>query len=376
MKIVALGDSNTGNNNSPYYVSANQTYFQLAASALGYAQAINAGKSGHTATAMLARVQTDVIAHAPDACFVMAGTNETDSSLTGGVSAVDLVETYSEKLGGIIAALLAAGVKPIVISPPLSLRPRMEGRLQMLRDVAQQLCLHHGAAFVDLFGKMQHDSHVMDAAEFNAWFLDIGGVPDAYHLGVTGHERLARLIVASQFQGGVVVPPPPANVGEAFSTILTGSFGNMTGNTGRVRIHASQTTPPAGAVTSIRLKLQAHADEPFTVGACYVGKCSGGCSVDAFAAVLVGGVAAFTIPAGGSVWSDWIALAWDKVTDLVVPVYADGGPSADKMAANSGTGLGDTWLKSGNDAATPSGIGYTEYGGYLSLVAALECSGV
>lgn len=374
MKIAALGDSNTGNNNDPYYVTANQTYFQLVADALGYTQAINAGKSGHTATAMLWRIQTDVIAHAPDVCFVMAGTNEGDSSITSNVPTASLVATYTSQMGGILAALKAASIKPIVISPAFALRPRMEGRLQALRDAGRQLCLEHGVAFVDLFGKMQHDSHTLSMQAFNAWFLDIGGVPDTYHMGVTGHQRLAELILLSQHQHQAA-QAPVQTTGSIFTATHGSSFGNMTGNTGRIQIYASQTTPPTGAVTSIRLKLQAHADEPFTVGACYVGKRTNGCSMDTPQPVKVSGASAFTISPGTAVWSDWIALAWDKVTDLIVSVYANGGPTADKMSAEFQSASGSTWLANGNDAATPTGTGYTEYAGYLSLISGIETDG-
>lgn len=374
MKIAALGDSNTGNNNDPYYVTAAQTYFQLVADALGYTQAINAGKSGHTATAMLWRVQTDVIAHAPDVCLVMAGTNEGDSSLTGNVPTASLVATYTSQMGGILAALQAAGIKPIVISPAFALRPRMEGRLQALRDAGRQLCLEQGVAFVDLFGKMQHDSHTLSTQAFNAWFLDIGGTPDTYHMGVTGHQRLAELILLSQYQHQAA-QAPATTTGSVFVATHGSAFGNMTGNTARVQIYASQTTPPTGAVTSIRLKLQAHADEPFTVGACYVGQRTAGCSMQSPQPVKVAGSSTFTIPQGTAVWSDWIALAWDKVADLIVSVYANGGPNADKMSADFLSAAGATWLISGCDAATPAGVGYTEYTGYMSLIAGIETDG-
>lgn len=374
MKIAALGDSNTGNNNDPYYVTAAQTYFQLVADALGYTQAINAGKSGHTATAMLTRIQTDVIAYDPDVCLVMAGTNECDSSITGNVPTASLVATYTSQMGGILDALHTAGVKPIVISPAFALRPRMEGRLQALRDAGQQLCLGRGVAFVDLFGKMQHDSHALTTTEFNAWFLDIGGTPDTYHMGVTGHQRLAELILLSQHQHQAA-QAPAQTTGSIFTATHGSSFGNMTGSTGRVQIYASHTTPPTGAVTSIRLKLQAHADEPFTVGACYVGQRTAGCSMQSPQPVKVAGASVFTIPQGSAVWSDWISMTWDKVSDLIVSVHANGGPTADKMSADFLSAAGSTWLKSGNDASAPTGSGYTEYTGYLSLVSAIEGNG-
>lgn len=374
MKIAALGDSNTGNACTPYYVTANQTYFKLVADALGYTEAINAGVSGNTATAMLARIQADVIDHNPNVCLVMAGTNETDSSITNNLAVDSLVATYTSAMGSIITALQTAGIKPVIISPPYSLRPRMEGRLQKLRDAGLVLCVTRGVAFVDLFGRMQHDSETLSTSTFNQWYLDISGNPDLYHMGVTGHQRAADLISTTQFQIGSS-GGGSTGTGSILNVALTSSFGNMDGSTARIKIMASATTPPSGVVTKIRLKLQAHADEAFSVAKCYIGKCTSGVSVAAFAPVQVGASSSFTVAQGSTVWTDWVTMDWDKTTNLVVSLYANGGSTADKMAAVSGSSAGNTWLKSGDDAATGTASGYAEYTGYLSLVTNIETDG-
>lgn len=373
MKLAALGDSNTGNNKNPYYVSSAQTYFKLVADALGYSDSINAGVSGNTATQMLNRVTADIVAFGPNVCFVMAGTNEADSSITYSLEADLLVATYSDALSGIITALQAANIKPVIISPPYSMRPRMEGRLQLLRDAAQNLCSARGVAFVDLFGRMQRDSETLTTAIFNAWYLDVGGAPDLYHMGVTGHQRLADLILTTQLQYSAATP---ASVnGSILATTLTGSFGNMDGSTARIKILAAATTPPTGPATKMRLKLQAHADEPFTVAKCYLGKCTSGVSVGSFVQLQVASSNAFTVPQCSSVWTDWVNIDWNKTADLVVSLYANGGSTADRMAAASGSAAGNTSLKSGDDAANITASGYADYSGYLSLVASIETDG-
>lgn len=376
MKLVALGDSNTGNNLNPYYVTESQTYFKLIADALGYVQAINAGVSGNKSGQMLARVQSDVIAHAPDVCLVMAGTNDAAASITNGTATDTLVADYITNMAGIIAALNAANIKPVIFSPPFSLAPRLEGRLQRMTDALRQLCASSGVAFVDLFGKMRADSDTMPASAFNQWFLDVAGSPDLYHLGATGHQRIADLFLLSQLQ--FVAQAPATQEGTALSVTLTGSFGNMDAKTVRTRIKPAAMTLPSGAVTKIRLTLQGHADEPLTLAKCCIGKRNAvgdPCDAVSLASLQVAGASAFTVPAGGQVVTDWLPFMWNKTDDLIVSFYSNGGASSDKLASASGTAAGDTYLKNGDEAAIADVTGFSEYLGYLSLVTKVETDG-
>lgn len=70
----------------------------------------NAGVSGNTSADALARVQSDVIAHRPDKCFVMLGTNDagTSTSLT----------TYAANITAIANRLKNARIMPIFVAPP------------------------------------------------------------------------------------------------------------------------------------------------------------------------------------------------------------------------------------------------------------------
>lgn len=376
MKLVALGDSNTGNNRTPYYVAEGETYFKIIANAMGYDQAINAGVSGNTASAMLARIGTDVLPHAPAVCLVMAGTNEADASITNAIPVDSLVSTYRSAMGGIISALVSASIKPVVISPPYSLKPRMEGRLQAIRAAARNLCMARGVQFVDLFGRMQADSETMGTSLFNQWYMDINGTPDLYHMGVTGHQRIASHFLANQMQVGVV--PPASAVGTVLDVALPTIFGNMDAKTIKCRIKAAGLTFPPGQVTKIRLTLQGHADEPLTLAKCYLGKKNAvGDAYDAvsLAPLQVVGASSFTVPAGGQIVTDWLPFIWNKSDDLIVSFYCNGGASSDKLAAASSSVIGDTYLKNADEAATVNATGFTEYLGYLSLVTKIETDG-
>lgn len=380
MKLAALGDSNTGNNRNPYYVAASETYFQLVSAALGYETAINAGVSGDTAGGGLARLQADVIAYSPSVCTVMFGTNEVDGSITANTQIDALISSYRSNIDGIITALLAASIKPVIVSPPFALRARAEGRLAALRDSLRELCIRRNVAFVDLFGKMQEDSNTQTASYFNQWFMDIGGTPDTYHIGVTGHQRIANTILAGQLAIGSSTPPPspPEDSGTVLNATLDGNFGNIDGKTIKVRIKAAQLSPPSGAVTKIRLGLQGHADEPLTLAKLYIGqKATSGDAYDAasLSQMKVGGSSAFTVPQGTQVWTDWLTFSWDKTSDLIVSLYCNAGANADKMAAASPSAIGDTHLKNGDEAATANATGFTAYNGYLSLVAKIETDG-
>lgn len=174
-------------------------------------------------------------------------------------------------------------------------------------------------------------------------------------------------------------PPPTISVdGEVLSATLVGAFGNVDAKTVKCRIKSSAMAPPAGSVTKIRLTLKGHADEPLVLAKCYIGKRNSvgdACDAVSLAPLQVAGASAFTIPAGGQVTTDWLPFFWNKIDDFVVSIYANGGPTADKLAAAVGSPAGDTYLKSGDEAAIADASGFAEYIGYLSLVTKIETDG-
>jgi len=158
---------------------------------------------------------------------------------------------------------------------------------------------------------------------------------------------------------------------------LDTNFGNIAGKTARIEIKASALIVPPGAPSRIRVTLRATGDEPFSIGAAYVGhKAAYGKPWDAtqVTQLLVGGQRGFTVPTGGAVTTDWLDFAWDKSSDLVVSLYCDGDAAEDKMPAMSDT-VHATHLKLGNEAGLADASGYYSYPGYLSAVSRIETDG-
>lgn len=109
MKIVFLGDSVTASLN----VALTDRWHYKVGIANGYApiDIINAGVPGNTTTQMLARIQSDVIAHNPDVCVMMMTVNDKTNNFT--------LATHEENLRNIISQLQSANIKVVITSPPL-----------------------------------------------------------------------------------------------------------------------------------------------------------------------------------------------------------------------------------------------------------------
>lgn len=118
-RTIGFGDSLTAGNMSTasgVLNYANTSYFDwatlLSENQIRYQR--NAGVGGDTVAEMLARVDDDVIAYAPDRCLILGGTNDL-ASIDSGATTVSAVITDYET---ILDALQAAGIEPIMVTLP------------------------------------------------------------------------------------------------------------------------------------------------------------------------------------------------------------------------------------------------------------------
>lgn len=174
-RIVTLGDSITEAGKYPGgYVWLLERYF----SALypdRKIEIINAGISGHKATDMQARFQTDVIDKKPDLVTINVGVNDVwhaffdfqklqfypQGNLQSGVPLAE----YRDKLNQMVQAAYAAGIRVVLLSPT-PIREVLDGpenrRLQeyiaAMREIAQQnkcLFIDLNAPFREVIGTYQ-----------------------------------------------------------------------------------------------------------------------------------------------------------------------------------------------------------------------------
>lgn len=108
-RLIALGDSITIGGTAAQYVGSGYLGLGVYLTKGRVILQRNAGISGNTTAQMLARIQADVIAYAPDWCLILGGTNDTP--------ATPLATTLAN-IQAMIDALVAAGIMPILATIP------------------------------------------------------------------------------------------------------------------------------------------------------------------------------------------------------------------------------------------------------------------
>lgn len=193
-KIVFLGDSITLG--TAYGGVTNATRFStLIGVAAGYAaqDIINAGVGGNNSADILARLQADVIAHAPDVCVVMVGNND-----FGGTGKILSSSQYKANLVKIVVQLRAAGIKPVLFSPMMvrgvtSVFVAWKPYLAAIEMVVGELSV----PYVDLYREYCY-------AAMRAEYLPL--YADTLHQAVAGHAYIAAYASLPKHAGFFVNP--------------------------------------------------------------------------------------------------------------------------------------------------------------------------
>lgn len=197
MKIVFLGDSITKGTDYGS-VTATDCFAYKAGVSAGYAPAdiINAGVSANTSAMMLARLQDDVVAHAPCVCVVMALVNDANNSVP--------LTTYQDNLRAIVDGLRQAGIKPVLASPCLyrgneAFHTKMRTYLVALESVAVEKCVH----YVECNREYAFD-YLCGVAAFNERYVD------SIHQTKTGHTAIAEIFGRDRYSGFLLPDVEPA----------------------------------------------------------------------------------------------------------------------------------------------------------------------
>ena len=157
------------------------------------------------------------------------------------------------------------------------------------------------------------------------------------------------------------------------SIALTGNSGGNTNYTFRSQIPASAVA--THSFTKVRVKMEASTAGDIDIDAIYIdAKATSGNAWDyqgTQVALTLNGDAAFNIPTGGSVWSDWVELSDNGANGFVVG-FDIGASNGDLRYTPSGSGY--SWhIKASTDAASvtaPAGLSTTA--SYCALVTAIE----
>ncbi len=208
--FVCFGDSITG---AYYHTGSNRAWTDMLGIALqrlypgSEPMMINAGISGNTTPAGLARIDRDVIARDPDLVVVMFGIND--------MSRKTAPEDYREKLRQVVQRLTAAEAEVVLCTPTLSTNfgghplETQQAYCAVVREVAAEYSL----AVADthqVFASLRE-------ADPQAYAL---AMSDAVHPNMNGHKLIAET-VARAITGREVdlsdVPPPDVQMAQTLA---------------------------------------------------------------------------------------------------------------------------------------------------------------
>lgn len=200
MKIVFLGDSLTAS--AEVTIDSRWTY--LVGLANGYlpSEIINAGVSGNTSTQMLARLQADVLFHNPDVCVLMLTVNDRTNNFT--------IAKHESNYRNIIEQLKGAGIKVVVMSPPLYTR-----NLDLWRpwvEKGEEIAGDTGCHYIDCWREFVYASYYLPN-----WYPVL--YKDYVHQTAAGNALIASVCARKTHTGafirGVAQPPeqPPVQCG-------------------------------------------------------------------------------------------------------------------------------------------------------------------
>lgn len=200
VKIVGFGDSITG---VYYHTGANLAWPELLGHKLrqrfprSNIEIINAGISGHTSAQGLARLDADVLSHAPHLVVVMFGMNDVARATP---------QAYADNLRTIVRLITAHGAEVVLMTPnyvydedPVRPLSRLAEFVTTMREVAREC----GTPLADACSayQAQHDRGP------ETWMRLMS---DPVHPNLRGHTLFADVIIATLCNQPLVITEPPA----------------------------------------------------------------------------------------------------------------------------------------------------------------------
>ncbi|OGV83601.1 MAG: hypothetical protein A3K19_07820 [Lentisphaerae bacterium RIFOXYB12_FULL_65_16] len=214
VRIVCFGDSITG---VYYHTGGRRAWCDMLGIALAriYPNAklemINAGISGNTTAAGLARMEKDVLAHKPHLVIAMFGMNDCPSGKPG---------VFGDNLKTIVHRSRAVGAE-VVLCTPNSIYPEDQGRDKHLADFAEavrKVAAEMSVPLADCY-KAYEDLHAANPLE---WKLLMS---ETIHPGMNGHKLFAE-VIAEAMSGKRVklddVGPLPTSLAFTYARLQAG----------------------------------------------------------------------------------------------------------------------------------------------------------
>lgn len=197
--MVTLGDSITQMGGAPGgYVWRLQRYLDtLYPNSI---RIVNAGISGHKSTDMSERFKRDVLDQKPDLVTISVGVNDVWHGFNAnhpegdGPNGVD-IETYRQKVTGMVEAALAQGSRVVILSTTViheDLNNKENAKARDYNRTLQEIASAHGCKFINLFAVFEKAIRAYRAEAGTA--VDLL-TTDGVHMNDAGNQLMAHTIL-------------------------------------------------------------------------------------------------------------------------------------------------------------------------------------
>jgi len=150
-------------------------------------QIINSGLNGNKSADMLARLQSDVLSHQPDVCVFMPLTNDANNNVGLGV--------FSANVTSIIGQMVSAGIKVVVISPPIYRGGAANyGKFDSYLKELERIVDVYSLDYIDLF-RLYAWEFMLDSTYFVTLYTDV------VHQSVTGYNFISDHCNSDRYTG-------------------------------------------------------------------------------------------------------------------------------------------------------------------------------
>jgi lysophospholipase L1-like esterase len=205
-RAIVLGDSIALANSTATAWNADGWFYQGCILSGGRIRPIgNAGVSGNTTAQMLARIDADVIALAPDLCVVLAGTNDVGTAVATATSIANIT--------AMVDRLQSAGIRPVLCTIP----PRDDGFLTAiaaLNAAVKETAARRGLTLLDFHAALVDSTDGGYVSTYTS---------DGVHPIRAGYKAMAALMntVLTPLAPAVGVPLVADPVAQAPANLLT-----------------------------------------------------------------------------------------------------------------------------------------------------------
>lgn len=213
-KIVCIGDSGTYHTN--IYICPPEKQWVSLLAAAGVYDVVNSGISGNTADQMIARFQTDVIAHSPDYCIIECGGNDPMNWDTGTMGRIEQMVALC-RANSIIPLIMNCSPQFMSaqwcnnwagITPDAAWLAAHPGHtdynhiwedapyLPATRAAEQAYCTAQGIKYIDLYTPMVLNG-TNNTAYYAPWRDAASTISDYVHMNEAGNILIYQKVIAA-----------------------------------------------------------------------------------------------------------------------------------------------------------------------------------